>query len=68
MHENTEDVDDVRTLTDVRDAIVERVSECNNATLLDEIERLLESEAKGEPLLTLDDEDIKALLRDLLDE
>jgi len=47
---DAEDADHVRTLTDIRDSIVERVNECNNAALLDEIERLLESEATGEPL------------------
>ncbi len=62
------EADCVKTLTDIRDSIVERVSDCDNAVLLSEIERLLESEKKDEPLLTLDDDDIRALLRDLLDE
>lgn len=58
----------MKTLEDMRNTILQRVSGCDDPCLLDEIERLLEREEEAEPLLTLDDEDIRALLRELLDE
>lgn len=57
----------MRTLEEIKEAVTRHVVACDNAQMLVEIEQMLEVEEE-QPLLTLDEEDIRALLHDLLDE
>jgi hypothetical protein len=58
----------VNTIEDIRHSVMRHVHECDNPTLLVEIDRMLVGDAQDESLLVLDEEDIRALLRELLDE
>ncbi len=58
----------VNTIEDIRYSVMRHVDECDNAALLVEIDRMLVGDAQDESLLALDEEDIRALLRELLDE
>lgn len=48
-------------------SIHERVEGCHNVRLLAEIEQMLVAALNDEELLSLDDDDIRDLLRELLD-
>ena len=52
----------------LRDSIHERIDCCDNVALLDEIDRLLDGADPDRDLLTLDEDDIRAVLSELLDE
>ncbi len=58
----------MRELTAIREAIVERVTDCDDALLLGRIERLLEEAQEGRALIELDDAAIEEVLRGLLDD
>jgi len=58
----------VKNIEDIRHSVMRHVDECDNPTLLVEIDRMLVGDAQEESLLVLDDEDIRALLRELLNE
>jgi len=58
----------VRKIDTLRDSIHERIDCCDNVALLDEIDRLLDGADPDRDLLTLDEDDIRAVLSELLDE
>lgn len=58
----------MRELAAIREAIVERVTDCDDALLLGRIERMLDEAQEGEALIELDDAAIEEVLRGLLDD
>lgn len=58
----------MRELAAIREAIVERVTGCDDALLLGRIERMLDEAEGGEALIELDDAAIEEILRGLLDD
>ncbi len=58
----------MRELAAIREAIVERVTDCDDALLLGRIESMLDEAEEGKALLELDDAVIEEVLRRLLDD
>ena len=56
----------MKTLVEIRQAILEQVAACENLVLLDQIERLLREADENEELLRLDDGGIADVLKKLL--